>query len=90
MSVLASETADRAVANDSVYGPARAARPDAIKTAQKITEPVRVGTMGINDSFGGDITVPFGGSQHGSNERDTSRHAFDDYTELKTTWIEFD
>ena len=51
---------------------------------------VRVGTMGINNYFGGDITVPFGGFKESGNGRDKSMHAFDDYTELKTTWIEFD
>ncbi|MEM1176631.1 MAG: aldehyde dehydrogenase family protein, partial [Pseudomonadota bacterium] len=40
--------------------------------------------------FGGDITVPFGGFKQSGNGRDKSMHAFDDYTELKTTWIEFE
>ena len=46
--------------------------------------------MGINNYFGGDITVPFGGFKLSGNGRDKSMHAFDDYTELKTTWIEFE
>jgi 4-guanidinobutyraldehyde dehydrogenase/NAD-dependent aldehyde dehydrogenase len=31
-----------------------------------------------------------GGFKESGNGRDKSMHAFDDYTELKTTWIEFD
>jgi len=46
--------------------------------------------MGTNIYFGGDITVLFGGLKQSGNGRDKSMHAFDDYTELKTTWIEFD
>lgn len=40
--------------------------------------------------FGGDITEPFGGFKQSGNGRDKSMHAIDDYTEQKTTWIEFD
>ena len=61
-----------------------------INTAHRVAAAVRVGTMGINNYFGGDITVPFGGFKQSGNGRDKSIHAFDDYTELKTTWIEFD
>ena len=32
-----------------------------INTALKVAAAVRTGTMGVNNYFGGDITVPFGG-----------------------------
>jgi len=35
-----------------------------------------------------DITVPFGGYKQSGNGSDKSLHAFDKYTELKTTWIQ--
>ena len=35
-----------------------------------------------------DITVPFGGFKQSGTGRDKSLHAFDKYTELKTTWID--
>jgi len=79
-----------AIANDSIYGLAGAVWSNNINTAHKVAAAVRVGTMGINNYFGGDITVPFGGFKQSGNGRDKSMHAFDDYTELKTTWIEFD
>ena len=92
MSVIPFKDADEAVsiANDSIYGLAGAVWSRDINTAHKVAAAVRVGTMGINNYFGGDITVPFGGFKQSGNGRDKSLHAFDDYTELKTTWIEFD
>jgi len=92
MSVIGFKDAEVAVtiANDSIYGLAGAVWSNNINTAHKVAAAVRVGTMGINNYFGGDITVPFGGFKQSGNGRDKSMHAFDDYTELKTTWIEFD
>jgi len=92
MSVISFKDADEAVAiaNDSIYGLAGAVWSNNINTAHKVAAAVRVGTIGINNYFGGDITVPFGGFKQSGNGRDKSMHAFDDYTELKTTWIEFD
>jgi len=91
LSVISFNTAEEAVqiANDSIYGLAGAVWSNNINTAHKVAEAVRVGTMGINNYFGGDITVPFGGFKQSGNGRDKSIHAFHDYTELKTTWIEF-
>ena len=92
MSVIGFDDAEEAVdiANDSIYGLAGAVWSNDINTAHKVAAAVRVGTMGINNYFGGDITVPFGGFKQSGNGRDKSMHAFDDYTELKTTWIEFE
>ena len=92
MSVLSFKDAAEAVriANDSIFGLAGAVWSNNINTAHQVAEAVRVGTMGINNYFGGDVTVPFGGFKQSGNGRDKSMHAFDDYTELKTTWIEFD
>ena len=92
LSVMTFKTAEEAVeiANDSIYGLAGAVWSRNINTAHKVADAVRVGTMGINNYFGGDMTVPFGGFKESGNGRDKSMHAFDDYTELKTTWIEFE
>ena len=92
MSVIGFKDAEEAVAiaNDSIYGLAGAVWSNNINTAHRVAAAVRVGTMGINNYFGGDITVPFGGFKQSGNGRDKSIHAFDDYTELKTTWIEFE
>jgi len=49
----------------------------------------RCGYLGISEEIEGRAFLELGGKQSG-NGRDKSMHAFDDYTELKTTWIEFD
>ena len=92
LAVLTFTSAEEAVsiANDSIYGLAGAVWSNNINTALKVAAAVRVGTMGVNNYFGGDITVPFGGFKQSGNGRDKSIHAFHDYTELKTTWIEFE
>ena len=92
LSALTFTTAEQAIAiaNNSIYGLAGAVWSNNINTAHKVAAAVRVGTMGINNYFGGDITVPFGGFKQSGNGRDKSIHAFNDYTELKTTWIEFE
>ncbi|MEO0422473.1 MAG: aldehyde dehydrogenase [Pseudomonadota bacterium] len=92
LSVIGFDTADEAIAmaNDSIYGLAGAVWTTNINRAHKVADALRVGTMTVNNYFGGDITVPFGGFKQSGNGRDKSIHAFDDYTELKTTWFEFD
>ena len=92
MTVIPFETEAEAIAiaNDSIFGLAGAVWSKNINVAHRVAKAVRVGTMGINNYFGGDMTVPFGGFKQSGNGRDKSMHAFDDYTELKTTWIEFD
>ena len=91
LSVIPFDTREEAIAiaNDSIYGLAGAVWSRDLDTAHQVARAVRVGTMGINNYFGGDITVPFGGFKQSGNGRDKSIHAFHDYTELKTTWIEF-
>jgi 4-guanidinobutyraldehyde dehydrogenase / NAD-dependent aldehyde dehydrogenase len=92
LSVIGFKTATEAIAiaNDSIYGLAGAVWSNNINTAHKVAAAVRVGTMGINNYFGGDMTVPFGGFKQSGNGRDKSIHAFHDYTELKTTWLELE
>jgi 4-guanidinobutyraldehyde dehydrogenase/NAD-dependent aldehyde dehydrogenase len=92
MSVIGFSDADEAVqiANDSIYGLAGAVWSNNINTAHTVAAAVRVGTMGINNYFGGDMTVPFGGFKQSGNGRDKSLHALHDYTELKTTWLELE
>jgi len=77
------------IANDSRYGLAGGVWSRDISTALKVADGVRTGTMGVNNYFGGDITVPFGGFGESGNGRDKSLHALNDYSELKTTWIEY-
>ena len=49
---------------------------------------LRSGMVYVNCYDADDITVPFGGFKQSGIGRDKSLHAFDKYTELKTTWVD--
>ncbi|MBK6853912.1 MAG: aldehyde dehydrogenase [Burkholderiales bacterium] len=92
MSVLRFKTEDEAlaVANGSAYGLQASVWSDNINRAHRVARKLRAGTVHVNQYDEDDITVPFGGYKQSGNGRDKSLHAFDKYTELKTTWIRID
>jgi acyl-CoA reductase-like NAD-dependent aldehyde dehydrogenase len=50
---------------------------------------IKAGVIGVNNYAEGDLTTPFGGfRQSGFGGHDKSVHAHDQYTELKTIWID--
>ena len=75
-------------ANASPYGLQAAVWTSDLAKAIKTARALRAGTVHVNQYDGDDITVPFGGYKQSGNGRDKSLHAFDKYTELKTTWIQ--
>ena len=92
MSVIRFRTEEEAVAmaNDSSYGLQASVWSDNINRAHRVARRLRAGTVHVNQYDEDDITVPFGGFKQSGNGRDKSLHAFDKYTELKTTWIRID
>ena len=52
-----------------------------------MTRRLRAGVVYANCYDADDITVPFGGFKQSGIGRDKSLHAFDKYTELKSTWL---
>ncbi len=76
------------IANDVEYGLAAAIWTRDINVAHRTARALRAGTVYVNCYDADDITVPFGGFKQSGIGRDKSLHAFDKYTELKTTWIE--
>jgi len=75
-------------ANSTPYGLQAAVWTSDISKAIQTARALRAGTVHVNQYDGDDITVPFGGYKQSGNGRDKSLHAFDKYTELKTTWIQ--
>jgi len=78
------------LANASVYGLQAAVWTRDINRAHGIARALRAGTVHVNQYDEDDITVPFGGYKQSGVGRDKSLHAFDKYTETKTTWIRID
>ena len=78
-----------AVANDTDYGLAASIFTANGKRALRGARMLRAGTVTVNSFGEGDITTPFGGyKQSGFGGRDNSVHAHDQYTQLKTIWID--
>jgi 4-guanidinobutyraldehyde dehydrogenase/NAD-dependent aldehyde dehydrogenase len=75
-------------ANATPYGLQAAVWTADLSKAIQTARALRAGTVHVNQYDGDDITVPFGGYKQSGNGRDKSLHAFDKYTELKTTWIQ--
>jgi gamma-glutamyl-gamma-aminobutyraldehyde dehydrogenase/4-guanidinobutyraldehyde dehydrogenase/NAD-dependent aldehyde dehydrogenase len=78
------------LANQSVYGLQAAVWTRDINKAHGVARALRAGTVHVNQYDEDDITVPFGGFKQSGVGRDKSLHAFDKYTETKTTWIRID
>ncbi|UAB90145.1 aldehyde dehydrogenase [Ruegeria sp. SCSIO 43209] len=77
------------IANDTEYGLCASIFTANAKRAIRGARAIRAGTVTINSFGEGDITTPFGGyKQSGFGGRDNSVHAHDQYTQLKTIWID--
>jgi 4-(gamma-glutamylamino)butanal dehydrogenase len=77
------------VANDTAYGLAASIFTANGKRALRGARMLRAGTVTVNSFGEGDISTPFGGyKQSGFGGRDNSIHAHDQYTQLKTIWLD--
>jgi gamma-glutamyl-gamma-aminobutyraldehyde dehydrogenase len=78
-----------ALANDSVYGLAASVYTSNLNHAIRLSREIRAGVLTVNCFGEGDITTPFGGyKESGFGGRDKSIWAHDQYTEIKTIWID--
>jgi 4-(gamma-glutamylamino)butanal dehydrogenase len=77
------------VAGDTPYGLAAALWTSNLGTAHRVARELRAGIVWVNCYEEGDMAVPFGGVKLSGFGRDKSRHALEEYTYLKTTWIRY-
>ncbi|OOY05955.1 aldehyde dehydrogenase [Thioclava sp. F28-4] len=91
LTVLSVESFDEAIAlaNDTEYGLAASLFTANAKRALRGAWALRAGTVTVNSFGEGDISTPFGGwKQSGFGGRDNGIHAHDQYTQLKTIWLD--
>ena len=91
LSVITVKTLDEAiaVANNTEYGLTASVFTANGKKAIRAARAIKAGTVTVNCYGEGDMSTPFGGyKQSGFGGRDNSIHAHDQYTELKTIWID--
>ena len=78
-----------AAANDTPYGLTAALFTGNAKRAIRGARAIRAGTVTVNCFGEGDIATPFGGwKQSGFGGRDNGREAHDQYTRIKTVWLD--
>ncbi len=76
------------IANGTEYGLAASVWSSNITRAHKFARKLRAGTVWINTFDMLDVVTPFGGFGASGGGRDKSLHALDDYSGLKTTWVD--
>lgn len=77
------------VANESDYGLAASLYTSNIKHAIRGARAIKAGTVTVNSYGEGDATTPFGGyKQSGFGGRDNGLAAHDQFTEIKTIWLD--
>ena len=77
------------MANATDYGLAASVFTANTRKAIRAARDIRAGTVTVNCYGEGDAATPFGGyKQSGFGGRDNGVHAHDQYTELKTIWID--
>lgn len=91
LTVIEVNSFDEAIrmANDTEFGLCASLFTANAKRAIRGARRLRAGTVTVNCFGEGDISTPFGGyKQSGFGGRDNSLHAHDQYTQLKTIWID--
>ncbi len=85
------DTEEEAIAraNETPYGLAASLWTGSLSRAHRVSSQLVAGTVSVNtvDALG--FTTPFGGFKQSGFGRDLSIHALDNYTDFKTTWMQW-
>jgi acyl-CoA reductase-like NAD-dependent aldehyde dehydrogenase len=77
------------IANNSSYGLAASIWTNDMDEAYHVLRELQAGIVHVNSYGDDDNTAPFGGIKESGIGKDKSIFAFDEYSYLKTTWINF-
>ena len=75
------------IANDTPFGLAAGVWTNDVARAHRMIRRLRAGTVWINDYRKVNYVTPFGGFGESGIGRENGIHAIDEYTEVKTAWI---
>ena len=85
------DTEEEAIAraNETPYGLAASVWTSSLARAHRVSERLVAGTVSVNtvDALG--FTTPFGGFKQSGFGRDLSVHALENYSDFKTTWMQW-
>lgn len=83
------ETVDEVIerANHSEYGLAAGLWTENVKQAHYISDRLQAGTVWVNCYNVFDAASPFGGYKQSGLGREMGSYALDNYTEVKSVWI---
>lgn len=90
VAVTRAESDEHAIelANATAYGLGATLYTSDLGKAHRYARRLHAGTVGVNAYSEGEISTPFGGmKESGFGGRDNGIHAHEQYTELKTIWI---
>lgn len=89
--IMSFDDEDEAIrlANDSIYGLVASVWTSALSRAHRVSRALAAGSVTVNGMDSQSEAAPFGGYKQSGIGREHSLHAFDQYTNIKTTFIHY-
>ena len=76
------------IANDTTFGLAAGVWTNDLARAHRMVRRLRAGSVWVNNYRKTNYVAPFGGFKESGIGRENGFHAIDEYTEVKTVWID--